>query len=202
MSLSIKTIQLKSESSKEDTKLYIQIQDRKMTNSEIIMTFAVLLAPIIAVQVSQYIDRKRQTKQEKMKLFKTLMSTRATNMEKAHVEALNMIDVAFYSSNKKDNAVVSQWKIYLDHLNDGIYPRTSWDSKRKEIFVDLMFIMADSLGFEFDKSHINKTSYYPSGHGEIAGDQFQIRKGLLSLIKGDIALTVEIKSPVDESDTA
>ncbi|WP_066962791.1 DUF6680 family protein [Microbulbifer sp. Q7] len=163
-----------------------------MTLSDYLMIGAVILAPLIAVQVSQYLQHRQSIRNERLKIFKTLMSTRATNLESSHVEALNMIDVAFYSKKSKDRNVVSSWRIYLDHLNDLNYPKENWEPRRKELFVDLMHDMASSLGYDFDKSQIKNTSYYPGGHGELAGDQFLLRKGVLALLEGKISLPVKI----------
>lgn len=165
-----------------------------MTLSDYFMIGAVILAPVIAVQVSQHLQNRRSIREEKLKIFKTLMSTRATNLESSHVEALNMIDVAFYSKKTKDKNVISSWRIYLDHLNDLNYPKENWEPRRKELFVDLMHDMAKSLGYDFDKSQIKNTSYYPGGHGELAGDQFLLRKGVLALLDGKISLPVNISA--------
>ncbi len=31
-----------------------------------------------------------------------------------------MIDVVFYSTDKKEKAVIESWKVYLDHLNNNM----------------------------------------------------------------------------------
>tara|TARA_R110002111_G_scaffold84660_1_gene132872 strand:+ start:30 stop:569 length:540 start_codon:yes stop_codon:yes gene_type:complete len=164
-----------------------------------LMIIAVLLAPVIAVQVTQRLEYARAKREEKLRVFKTLMATRATNLAAAHVEALNMIDVSFYESNRKNEKVISAWKVYLDHLNDMGYPKEGWESKRKELFVDLLHTMAVALGYDFDKSHIKNTSYYPSGHGDIEEDQYLLRKGLVGLLDGKLSLPMHLTKPVVSS---
>ena len=168
-----------------------------MQISDWLIILAVLLAPVIAVQVTQYIERKRHKREEKLRVFKTLMATRATNLAPAHVEALNMIDVSFYEPGKKNEDVTSAWKIYLDHLNNKEYPKETWAPKRKELFVELLHTMAAALDYDFDKSHISNTSYYPTGHGDIEDDQFLLRKGLVALLKGEISLPMHLTKPVE-----
>lgn len=163
-----------------------------MTTSDWVMVFAILLAPLIAVQVTQYLDRKRQSREAKIKIFSTLMATRAATVSPGHVEALNMIDVVFHKGSAKDRAVVSSWHEYLDHLGDKTYPRETWGTRRIELFVDLLYVMAGSVGYSFDKTHIKNTIYYPEAHGQLEDDQFLLRKGVLGLLKGELALPVAL----------
>lgn len=163
-----------------------------MILNEIIMIFAVLLAPVIAVQVSQYLDRDRQKRDGRLKIFKKLMATRASQLAPAHVEALNMIDVEFYGNNKKDKDVTIAWKAYIDHLTDENYPKESWHIKKTDLLIELLYIMAKSLNYNFDKTHIKNTSYFPKGYGELEDDQFILRKGFLALMSGEKSLSVQI----------
>ena len=157
---------------------------------------AVLLAPLIAIQVTRHFEHKKQKREEKLRVFKTLMATRATNIAPSHVEALNMIDVSFYEGGKKNEGVTSSWKVYLDHLNDKDYPKESWEPKRKELFIELLHTMAVALDYDFDKSHIKNTSYYPTGHGDIEDDQYHLRKGLVGLLRGELSLPMHLTKPV------
>lgn len=169
-----------------------------MSSSDWIMILAILLAPVIAVQASQYLERRRQIKEGKLRVFKILMATRASTLAPAHVEALNMIDVEFYGDNKKDKAVVQAWKAYLDHLADQNYPKETWGVKRTDLLVDLLYAMADCLGYDFDKTHIKNSAYTPKGYGEVEDDQFLLRKGLLGLLKGKISLPVYLVNSLEQ----
>ncbi len=44
--------------------------------------------------------------------------------------------------------------------------------------------MAQVLDYEFDKTHIKNSSYYPRGYGELEEDQAAIRRGVKELIEG------------------
>ena len=96
-----------------------------MENRDWIMVAAIILGPVLAVQVQKIISSLQQKKNRRLKLFFTLMSTRGTPLEPDRVTALNMIDIEFYgrrifgfrletSSEKK---VINSWKTYNDHLN-------------------------------------------------------------------------------------
>lgn len=90
-----------------------QIKEKNMTISDWIMIGAVLLSPVIAVQVDKFLDRRNEKKTRKMQIFSTLMSTRATPLYPAHVEALNRIDIEFYSEQK----ITRAWKLLLDNFS-------------------------------------------------------------------------------------
>ena len=46
-----------------------------------LIVVATLLSPLIALQVSELITRRRQVRDEQFRVFKTLMSTRASNLD-------------------------------------------------------------------------------------------------------------------------
>ena len=94
-----------------------------------LVVVATLLSPLIAVQVTELLSRRRQVRDEQLRIFRTLMATRASTLDVAHVQALNTIDVVFSGKSAKQEAVRRQWKQYLDHLNDKNYPREHWGNK-------------------------------------------------------------------------
>ncbi len=161
----------------------------QMETKDWLTILATLLSPLIAVQVSVYLQHRREKRDQRLGLFRTLMATRAANLNPAHVEALNTIDVAFYGSDRKSKAVVEACKVYLEHHNSPT-SNENWGSRRLELLVDLLQKMADSLGYEFDKVSIQRTSYFPRGFGDADWDQQQIRKLLLAVLKGERMLPV------------
>lgn len=149
-----------------------------------LVIFATLLSPVIAVQVTEFINRRRQTRDEQLRVFRVLMATRASTLDVMHVQALNSIDVIFNGKSAKQEAVRRQWKQYLDHLNDKSYHREQWETKRKELLVDLLDIMGSQLGFNFDKTHLKNQSYYPQGYGDLEEQNAAVRQGLLDVLSG------------------
>lgn len=145
---------------------------------------ATLLSPVIAVQVTEFLNRRRQSREQQLRIFRTLMATRASTLDVDHVQALNTIDVVFSGRSAKQEAVRRQWKQYLDHLNDKNYPREHWETRRKELLVDLLDTMGRHLGFDFDKTHIKTQSYYPQGYGDLEQEQVKLRQALLEIFTG------------------
>jgi hypothetical protein len=145
---------------------------------------ATLLSPLVALQVSRVLADSKQAREEQLRIFKTLMSTRAANLDPRHVECLNLIDVVFHSNARKEVEIRRLWKQYLDHLSDKGYPKDSWGSRRVELLVELLHAMAVALGFDFDKTHIKNQCYYPDGYGDFENDQGTIRRSLAEILSG------------------
>lgn len=66
---------------------------------------AILLAPIIALQISSWLNKKCELEKRKLDVFRSLMATRAAGLSPIHVEALNKIDIEFSQDDKKTKAV-------------------------------------------------------------------------------------------------
>lgn len=158
---------------------------------EVLTLIAIILGPVMAVQVSQFLERKRQRRASREQVFKTLMRTRASRLSPSRVEALNMIDVEFHGKGKQDRAVIEAWKLYMDSLQEcgtGEDPGNS----RNELYLNLLCKMGCSLGYQLDKEHIGSTCYLPQGHADIEGEQHRIRSGVLAVLCGELALPVQL----------
>src|SRR5687767_2733026 len=97
---------------------------------------AILVAPLVAVQVSLWLERRKERRSRQLETFRTLMATRASGLAPDHVKALNMIDVEFYGSDASSRAVLQAWKAYLDHLNVASTASEAWGTKREDLLVD------------------------------------------------------------------
>ncbi len=82
-----------------------------------VSVIAVLASPVIALEVQKRLDDRRGIRERKMAIFRRLMTTRATQMSPAHVEALNGIEVEFYATSGPDKKVLDAWRLYVNHLN-------------------------------------------------------------------------------------
>ncbi|MGP9688126.1 DUF6680 family protein [Psychrobacter sp. AOP22-C1-C5] len=149
-----------------------------------LMIFAVLFGPIIAVQLTRYLDRIKEIRERKLNIFKTLMATRAYNVSWAHVEALNRIDLEFDHNNKKEKAVIAAWKEYLDLLSNSSISSEQWSIRRVDLMVELLYKMANVLDYDFDKTHIKNSFYSPIAHGATEEEQAALRRGLLEVLEG------------------
>lgn len=154
-----------------------------MTVTDWLTIVAIFLGPIVAVRVTRYLDDKKEARERKLRVFKTLMATRGAALSPTHVEALNLIDLEFSSRNRKDKEVIDAWKAYLDHLQTTYIPLDQWGPRRVELLVELLHKMSIVLKYQFDKTHVKNAVYSPRGHGELDDDQTVIRRGLRELFE-------------------
>jgi len=171
-----------------------------MTIADWLMIAAVLLGPIIAVRLTRYLDNKKEERERKLQVFKTLMATRAYTVSWDHVVALNRIDLEFNGKIKKEKDVIEAWKAYLDLLNEKGMSSEQWAIKRVELLVELLHTMARVLDYDFDKTHIKNSSYSPVAHGTIEEEQQALRAGLIEVLAGKRPLPMSITNwPKDEN---
>jgi len=163
-----------------------------MTISDGLMIMAVLIGPIIAVRLTRYLDDKKEERERKIQVFKTLMGTRAYTVSWDHVVALNRIDLEFDKNNKKEKAVIEAWKEYLDLLSNKSLSPEQWSVKRLDLLVELLHKMAQVLDYDFDKTHIKNSSYSPVAHGNIEDEQRAIRTGLIEALDGTRPIPMKI----------
>ncbi len=108
----------------------------------IVNIIAVIVAPIVAVKVGQYLQDRTQTRKDKMDIFKTLMANRV-GWSTASVYAMNVIDIVFTD----DMSVRNCWKIYYEKL----CIQNPDEMQQKQIqtaHYKLLEAMATSLGYK------------------------------------------------------
>jgi hypothetical protein len=158
---------------------------------------AIILGPILAVQAQKWIERKSTRKERRLALFKALMSTRATRLSPLHVEALNMIDIEYYDNQK----IVDAWHLLSDLFDN--YPKNIEDpnyqaqllqcsEKSNDLLTDLLYEMAQSLDFKFDKVLLKRGAYNPIGHGKLEIEQQFIRQSLVELFSDKKAIPFKV----------
>lgn len=168
-----------------------------MTTSDWLIIAAIILAPIVAIRIQTFLENRKAKKERQLKIFRSLMKTRATPLSPLHVEALNMIDIEFYEKTK----VVDAWKLLLDNFEHYPQDTTAQDYKTKldasqkkseDLHADLLYEMAKELKYKFDKVHLKRGIYIPRGHAELEMDQFMLRKKIVDLFYGETALPIKI----------
>lgn len=157
----------------------------------IVTITAIVLGPILALWAQRWSERRRESRQRKLWIFRELMATRTMRLSARHVEALNLIDLEF-DAKGANTKVLDAWKLYLDSLGETPpegHLRDAHFQKREDLFVDLMFEMGQSLGFSFNKVAIKRNAYSPIAHGEIEDDIRLIRRGVVELLSGKRGLS-------------
>lgn len=175
-----------------------------MEYKDIIMTAAVIIGPILAVEIQKILEQFREKKQNRLYIFRTLMSTRSQKLHRDHVQALNMIDIEFYGrkipliktryQTSREQAVTHAWKSYNNHLNKAKeYPDINiWASKSDDLFTDLLYTIAQAMNYDFDKVQLQRDCYRPVAHGDLENRQANILKGLEDVLSGKNSLPMSI----------
>jgi hypothetical protein len=165
----------------------------KVALSDWLNILAILLSPLIALQVGKWLDNFSNKKRRKEEIFNTLMETRAQAISYEHVRALNKIDIAF----SNDAQITRSWNVYRDHLNS--YPQNPtdadqkiWNSTAADKLAELLYEMAKLLGYDFDIVMLKKGAYIPIAHGRLETEQALIRMGLVKLFVDHQPLRVEL----------
>ncbi|OGT07919.1 MAG: hypothetical protein A2X78_01860 [Gammaproteobacteria bacterium GWE2_37_16] len=166
-----------------------------------LMVIAVLFAPLVALRVQTWIEDWRSKKIRQLTIFKTLMTTRANRLSTEHVQALNMIDLEFYSDKK----VIAAWKKHREHF----YPATEatneqqikdWVDKSTDLFVDLLIEMGEKLGYKFSVDDLKSGAYLPKAHGHYISEQEEMRKNALAVLSGKQAIYISMEA-IDKKQT-
>lgn len=171
-----------------------EILQSGITISDWLMMLAVVLGPILAVQIQKLIDRNKEGRDRRLKVFRDLMTTRASTLAFQHVSALNMVGLEF--NGKKYGKVVNAWKTYIDHL--GSFPdgdenlQKIWSEKKNDQLSDLLYEMGESLGFSFDKVHIKKAGYFPQAYADQERELNFIRKKLVDVFLNKDAIPMSV----------
>ncbi|WP_372652144.1 DUF6680 family protein [Draconibacterium sp.] len=161
---------------------------------------AIIIGPIASVQIQKYLERRKETRNEKVRIFRVLMGTRGSSLSKSHVEALNQIDLVF--EDKKYQSVRLAWGEYLDNLNQPFNDNnfSIWVNKNEDLLANLLYEMGLALGFNYDKVTIKRKSYTPVGHSNIELENQSIRKGILELLQSERTLPMQLILSQEELD--
>ena len=131
-----------------------------MTKFEITMAIvnviAIIVIPLVAVFVGQFLQNKAEKRKDKMQIFQCLMTKRITGWAGLDaVNALNSIDIVFSDCE----AVRKQWAVLLSKYRRDITAQEQYREQCK-----LLELMANDLGYK-DKItwDIIQNPYYPEG---------------------------------------
>ena len=159
-----------------------QTEGEKMTINDYLTLAALIIIPIVAVVIAQWLQNRSEKRKDKMQIFKTLMTSRIYGWTPDSVNALNVIDIV-YSDDKK---VREAWK----DLNDK-YRVTNPDQqhlkKIENAQYKLLEAMANSLGYKdkitWETIH---NPYMPVGMAQQIEAQKNMQQAYYSAINGVI----------------
>lgn len=127
--------------------------------SEGLNLLALVIVPLVAVAVGQYLQTRSKKKDEQYKIFKELLRSRVFGINAESVEAYNMIHIVFSSHEEVRNC----WDAYYDSLcveNPSEGDLSYCEQKQLVLLKE----MAKSLGYGDELSQAAlATKYLPKG---------------------------------------
>ncbi len=149
-------------------KLCVKIfQDKKFQDKkevymvlDIINIIAIIVIPIFAVLIGQWLQNRSEKRKDKVRVFSHLMSYRAIGyVDQQSVNILNLIPIVF----NDDKNVIEKYNIYLKSLN---IKTEDFPQKQKEIEnnkTKMLEEMAKNLGYKNINWEIIQNPYLPQG---------------------------------------
>jgi hypothetical protein len=150
---------------------------------------ATALGPVFAVIVSFWRDGRKERRDRRLHVFRTLMATRQIPISNDHVTAINLVEVEFY----KCRSVETAWKYYKDHLKSGPED-AAWRDKKEDLLARLLTEIASVLGFKIAAIDIFKGGYAPQGWANRDALTLSVQEFIRDLSLGKKVLPVWVAS--------
>lgn len=155
-----------------------QTRSEGMSINDFLTLAALIVIPIVAVVIAQWLQNRSEKRKDKMQIFKTLMTSRIYGWTPDSVNALNVIDIVF----SDDNNVRAAWK----DLNDKYHvynPDQQHLKKIENAQYKLLEAIANSLGYK-DKItwETIQNPYIPDGLVKQFKQQNMIQQGYLNAL--------------------
>lgn len=145
---------------------------------------AIVYGPVKAVKITRILDKERSERDRKFQLLSDLMRTRQARLDPAHVGALNLIELEFYGEEK----IIRAYRKYIGHLSTTIpTPKSDenrWSDKREDLFTEVLFEVANFLGYKFDKRELSRLGYIPKGLSTYHDDSLTNASLLRAILEG------------------
>lgn len=144
-----------------------------MEMKDILNLIAIIVIPIVAVLIGQWLQTRSEKRKDKMQIFKALMTARIYGWTVESVHALNVIDIVFADDRK----VINAWK----NLHEKYIVKDPTDAQLEQIKKaqdKLLEEISNSLGY---KNKITwetiQTPYIPDGMINAMNRQQAIQSG-------------------------
>ena len=161
---------------------------------DILNLIAIIVIPILAVLIGQWLQTRSEKRKDKMQIFKTLMTARIYGWTVDSVHALNVIDIVFANDKK----VRAAWK----DLNDKYHVSNPDETQLKKIEqaqYKLLEAISNSLGYK-DKItwETIQNPYIPDGLRLQMEAQKQSQQAYLNVLNGMSRMIPENKTNSEE----
>ncbi|WP_371038569.1 DUF6680 family protein [Rhodosalinus sp. FB01] len=158
-----------------------------------ITTIAIVIGPILAVLISQFLLKHGEQRQRRLFIFRSLMSTRRTPLSPERVQALNLVEVEFYGQKKVIAKFQELLKVYSDQVRWKSADETVQRALLQEVddlTAQLLAEIGASLGYKLENLELLRGGYYPEAFTHLENQQAEIREFLVGLNNGQKALPI------------
>lgn len=177
---------------------------------DVLTLIAIFSGPVLAIMVSRYLENRKEVKERKLNVFRTLMRTRRTPVVPEHVGALNLIEIEFHDNER----VLTAWRDLLRHFaathprrpDEDItgpmdaHERRSRDERfdrrlaqeRQSLLAKLLHAIGKDIGFKAEQLDIFEGGYTPQGWEDYEIENRLIRRFTLDLLAGQRYLPVGV----------
>lgn len=149
-----------------------------MELKDILNLIAIFIIPVVAVIVGQHLQNRAEIRKDKMRIFKSLMTSRIYGWTQESVHCLNIIDIVFADDKKVRDA----WKdLYDKYCVEN--PDETQIKKIQNAQCKLLETMANSLGYK-DKVtwETIQNPYIPKGMSQQINEQNQSQQAYKNLL--------------------
>jgi hypothetical protein len=123
----------------------------------VILSVVTIIALFAGPALAVWYGNRIQKTNERLRLFSTLMATRADLLSMDRMRALALIDLVFY----KDDAVRTKWREWHEAItNSSLNDQRGWEIRNLK-YNDLLTEMARAVGFERITANEIQRSYSP-----------------------------------------
>ncbi len=159
----------------------------------IAVVIATVLGPVLAVFVTRYVDSRRQIRERRLEIFRSLMATRRAPLAADKVKALNMVEIDFYGVSSVQEA----HRDVMAHINTRQSPDQleEWNDRHRKLITKLLSEMAKVLDYQLQQLDVLEGGYYPQWFADIESEQQEVRRALIQTLSGNRPLIVSSTAP-------
>jgi hypothetical protein len=164
------------------------------------IVLATMTGPVLAVQAQKWIERASEKRRQRVQIFHTLMTNRATRLSDPYIQALNRIDLEFGQKSwwgNRDKRVIDAWRTLFGELSHPPVPdeptaNAAWNTRCDDRLIDLLSAMSSALGLSYSTEELRRGIYYPKGRFELEQSQLAILQGLRAIMDGKVSLPMRV----------
>lgn len=160
-----------------------------------ITTAAIVIGPLSAVIISQWLQSRDKLKDRQLYVLRALMSTRRAPLNYDRIMALNLIDIEFSKNSNIRKIFKDLMTIYNDvdrWKNEDQDVRSRLLDDVDDASVRLIEAISKHLGYKYDNIEILRGGYYPSGLSDQEEQNRIIREFFVGMRNGSLYLPVAL----------